>query len=141
MSSSGVAPDIAASAFVLKSREPLACCCFAAIVSRTNSTMHLPRSDSGERARMRAQRPHQYIALNGTSRMRFAELPCHSERTPPRCIYRAQVTHADDASQCGGYLSRHTLHQAQRLRRGRGANASGKQGADVVMQRDGCLCK
>ena len=39
-----------------------------------------------KRARSRAQSPHQYIALKGTSRMRFAELPCHNERTPPRCI-------------------------------------------------------
>ena len=29
---------------------------------------------------------YQYIALNGMSRKRFAELPCHRDRTPPRFI-------------------------------------------------------
>ena len=34
---------------------------------------------------------HQYIALNGTSRMRLAELPCHSDLKPPRLTCRLQA--------------------------------------------------
>jgi hypothetical protein len=55
---------------------------------------------------------HQYIALNGTSRMRLAELPCHSDVKPPRLTWRLKSASQPRQQNGGGlrcYLRRHTL--------------------------------
>jgi hypothetical protein len=82
----GISPDIAAKAFAPRLLLLLGCCGFTAIASRTYSTMHLMSRDVAQAANSYTSFKYQYIALNGTSRIRLAELPCHNDRKPPRRI-------------------------------------------------------